>query len=87
MGPLKLLIPRVVTVVFLLLASENVFALSSGARSIPDYSYQEPLFASALSDCTYPSLIDATSEKIVTGLGNRCFSSLDLVNVYFTQTS
>jgi len=34
-------------------------------------------------DCTYPSLINATSDQLQDGLSKGCFTSADLVKVCF----
>ncbi|OJJ50797.1 hypothetical protein ASPZODRAFT_21316 [Penicilliopsis zonata CBS 506.65] len=38
--------------------------------------------AACCSDCSYPSLIEATGEELQKGLEDGCFTSVDLVNAY-----
>ncbi|KAI9730901.1 MAG: hypothetical protein M1834_005619 [Cirrosporium novae-zelandiae] len=37
--------------------------------------------------CQIPSLIDATSDQLLSGLNQKCFTSVDLVNAYFGRTN
>ena len=54
------------------------------ADTAPYHPMSLHVHSAASTKCQIPSLLNATSEELLSGLKQKCFTSIDLVNVSYT---